>query len=169
MKGDQKVDPRTIIWATNGSDQADRALEVVRDFAKGWPDHPRIVAAHIDQRVVARGMNVSVLADEQDLLAKIRSQVQDLEAEGFAADFELCKARGMNDESAMVSSIAKEYDADLIVVGTRGRRRLTGALMGSMAEGLLHNAPCPVLVVPPAHGRQPEEKTEALTGTPAVR
>jgi nucleotide-binding universal stress UspA family protein len=160
MRGVEEVDPRTIIWATNGSDQADRALEIVRDFAEGWPDHPRIVAVHVDQRMVARGMNVSVLAGEQDLVAKIRSQVQELEAEGFPAEFELRKARGMNDESAMVASIAREYDADLIVVGTRGHRRLTGALMGSMAEGLLHNAPCPVLVIPPARGHHASEAGE---------
>jgi nucleotide-binding universal stress UspA family protein len=42
---------------------------------------------------------------------------------------------------------AKEWGADLIVVGRRGRKGLTEALLGSVSNYVLHHAPCSVLVI----------------------
>ena len=148
------METTTIIWATDGSDLADHARDVVRDFAKNWITRPRIVALHIDQRWTGREMNVPKLAGEEDLETKIQAQMQALESEGFATGFELRHSHRMEDESALIASAAAEIGAQLIVVGTRGHGRMAGALLGSVAQGLLHGAPCPVLVVPPIDGKQ---------------
>lgn len=42
---------------------------------------------------------------------------------------------------------AKEWPADLIVIGSHGRGGVKRALLGSVAEGVMRHAPCPVLVV----------------------
>jgi universal stress protein A len=42
---------------------------------------------------------------------------------------------------------AREQGIDLIVMGTHGRRGLSHALLGSVAERVLRTAPCPVLTV----------------------
>lgn len=42
---------------------------------------------------------------------------------------------------------AREFGADLIVIGTHGRRGISHLLMGSTAEGVLRQAPCPVLSI----------------------
>jgi nucleotide-binding universal stress UspA family protein len=156
------MEATTIIWATDGSDLADRALEFIRDLAQNWTTPPRIVAVHVDQRWTGREMNVPKLAGEEDLETKIQAQVQALASEGFETAFELRRSHRMEDESGLIASAAAELDAQLIVVGTRGQRRVAGALFGSVAQGLLHCAPCPVLVVPPAAGKEDEEDSAGL-------
>lgn len=50
-----------------------------------------------------------------------------------------------------IVSVAKSWEADIIVMASHGRRGLTRLLMGSVAEGVLRVAPCPVLIVPATH------------------
>ena len=47
-----------------------------------------------------------------------------------------------------IAQLASDIEADLVVVGTHGRRGLA-RLLGSVAEGVVRLAPCPVLVVRP--------------------
>lgn len=45
--------------------------------------------------------------------------------------------------------IAADHDAELLVVGSRGRGTVRAALLGSTSHALVREAPCPVVVVPP--------------------
>ena len=42
---------------------------------------------------------------------------------------------------------ARSWPADLIVMGTHGRNAVANVLLGSVAQGVLHHAPCPVMVL----------------------
>jgi nucleotide-binding universal stress UspA family protein len=55
-----------------------------------------------------------------------------------------------------IVAYADSIDADLIVLGSRGRGALATALLGSCSRGVLHEARRPVLVVRGAHVREPE-------------
>ena len=48
-----------------------------------------------------------------------------------------------------ITQLAAETQASFIVLGTHGRHGIARWLLGSVAEGVLRHAPCPVLVVPP--------------------
>jgi len=56
--------------------------------------------------------------------------------------------------------------AAMVVVGSRGRRRLTGMLLGSVGQVLVARASCPVVVIP-AHGQAAEASEEAPAGPSA--
>ncbi len=43
---------------------------------------------------------------------------------------------------------ARDIGADLIVIGTHGRRGLAHVMLGSVAERVVQHAACPVLTVP---------------------
>lgn len=49
---------------------------------------------------------------------------------------------------ATVVARARQLGAGAIVVGSHGHSRLSRALLGSVSEGVLRHAPCPVLIVP---------------------
>lgn len=53
------------------------------------------------------------------------------------------------DASTTIVDQALKTKADLIVIGTHGRRGFKRLLLGSVAETVLHEAPCPVLTVSP--------------------
>ncbi len=48
-----------------------------------------------------------------------------------------------------LAALVEENEIDLIVVGTHGRTGLGKLLLGSVAEQILHHAPCPVLTIGP--------------------
>jgi len=72
------------------------------------------------------------------------------------------------DPAGEVVRYAKDASMDLIVMGTHGRTGLERLLMGSVAEKVLREAPCSVLVVKLPKGIPITEKREvAVAGSPA--
>jgi nucleotide-binding universal stress UspA family protein len=63
-----------------------------------------------------------------------------------------------------ILTAAKERGADLIVMGTNGRRGLAHALLGSVAEKVVRLSPIPVLTVGTPAERQEKEKALAQAG-----
>lgn len=136
---------RTVVWATDGSESADRALP----FAKELVGHGgRIVVFHVRELLVGRAGGQPAYVDEPELESRIVAQAEDLRAEGFSVTLKVCSTFDANAGHA-IAVTANAVDADAIVVGTRGRGPLKGALLGSVTQHLLHEAQCPVFAVPP--------------------
>jgi nucleotide-binding universal stress UspA family protein len=51
------------------------------------------------------------------------------------------------DAGPEIVAAAREWEADLLVVGTRGRSRLTNFILGSTAETVVREAHCPVVTI----------------------
>lgn len=60
----------------------------------------------------------------------------------------VCHVR-LEEPANEIAQLAADLEADLIVVGTHGRRGAERVLLGSVAEVVVRLAPCPVLVVRP--------------------
>jgi len=65
--------------------------------------------------------------------------------------------------AAEIMRVAKEAGCDLIVMGTHGRSGLERFFMGSVAEEVMRNAPCPVVTV-----RVPMPHAEASFAEPSL-
>lgn len=63
---------------------------------------------------------------------------------------------------------AQEWDADLLVLGTHGRRGVSRMLLGSVAETVLQRAPCATLVIPPLRPYHMEAHADAAAGVAAT-
>ncbi len=53
---------------------------------------------------------------------------------------------------AQILKVAKEWPADILVVGTHGRKGLARMILGSVAERVIKNSNIPVIVIPVNHG-----------------
>jgi nucleotide-binding universal stress UspA family protein len=90
------------------------------------------------------------------LLERLTGMVQALDATGIRLQTLLVAG----DPAGAIVDEARSLPADLVVMGTHGRRGFSRFILGSVTERVLHTAPCPVLtvpVVPPAAapGRAP--------------
>lgn len=147
---------KTIVWATDGSELADAALDYVRELAR--EDGSRIVAVHANELMSGRSSGYAALADEPELEEKIAKQIEELGSVGV--DATLLIRTGNKSVAALIAEAADEAGADLIVVATHGSGGVTAALMGSVARALCHTAKTPVLVIPPPKKTKPKAAKE---------
>jgi nucleotide-binding universal stress UspA family protein len=134
---------KTIVWATDGSPASERALPYARTLAA----EGALVVVHCKEILGGRAAGYPVLADEDEVQAKVLAQVDDLRSEGV--DVSIRIASSMSGGAAhAIADVAAEVGADAIVVGTRGHSAIAGLLLGSVTQRLLHIAPCPVFAVP---------------------
>ena len=154
---------KTVLWATDGSETAARALPFA--LALTEPDNAKLVVVHAREIFVGRRGGFPVLADEPELRATIEEQVKDLRTGGLDATFVVRTCTGGH-AARTIAAIAKEVGADLIGVGTHGYGRLANALIGSVTQGLLHAGVCPVLAIPTG---VPVETPEPVLETAATR
>ena len=97
-----------------------------------------------------------LLGDDGPLVARLREEV--IECEVIALNPRVgdlrkdtvgsrLPLRAVWGTAGYILRIAREIPSDLIVMGTHGRTGLSRLLMGSVAEQVLRQAPCPVLTV----------------------
>jgi nucleotide-binding universal stress UspA family protein len=139
---------KVIVLGLDGSEPSDRALPVAAELAR--EDGARIEVVHVRELRAGRGGGYPVHPDEDELEAKVRRQVEDLNKAGTKASLHLVTTV-TGGPAHEIAEVAEEVHADLIAVGTRGHAPVAGLLLGSVTQRLLHIAHCPVLAVPPEH------------------
>jgi len=146
-----------VLVATDGSEQSLKAARYLRDlFGEGAPEKISVIAvvrplaavpfasdfgeeehaaqqADVDPGIYsfheAAQAAVERVAQE---LAGVDTQVETIVRGGTPAD--------------QIVRTADELEADLIVIGGRGKGAMEAIVLGSVAYRVLHRAPCPVLV-----------------------
>lgn len=138
---------KKVVWATDGSSDADQALDYATRLATEASGE--LVAVHCVELTMPGkgGGRLPVYANEEELQAKIEGQLSKVKSAGVPVKIKITRA-SVGEAAHMVAEAAREEGAEVIVVGTRGRGPLKGLLLGSVTQRLLHLAPCPVLAVP---------------------
>ena len=141
---------KNVLWATDGSDAADRALAHAKAIVAGSDGALTVVYYEEFTLPGKGGGSVPVHANEDEVQAKIERQVAELSTDGTGATVRRMRSR-IGGAAHAIAELAAADHADVIVVGTRGHTALTGLLLGGVTQRLLRIAPCPVLAVPPDH------------------
>lgn len=88
----------------------------------------------------------SSLGTLEDVEARLHSWLEPVRAAGIACG--VLAVDGNNPAARIVEAVA-QVGADLVVMGTHGRRGFERLLLGSVTERVVRTAPCPVVTVPP--------------------
>ena len=131
-----------IAVAVDGSECSKRAVELAAGLAAA--DAAEVVVIHLAEVVSA--WTVALQAETPDEASDLADDaVRTLKDRGVSAraDVRTCP-RGV--VAASIVEAARDADAGLIVMGSRGLGDFTGLLLGSVAHKVLHLAEVPVLI-----------------------
>jgi nucleotide-binding universal stress UspA family protein len=143
---------KRILVAVDGSDTSNFALKEAITLAKEHHSELRLIHV-IDPSMIYAVVDEPYRLDYQQALEAAGQKV-------IMAGSAVARDAGINFEAAAIGietrgehvyeAIAKEaqrWDADLIVIGTHGRRGIRRFFLGSVAEGLIRVASKPVLLI----------------------
>jgi nucleotide-binding universal stress UspA family protein len=156
----------TILLATDGSPPAMEATTLALELAQpaGW--ELRIVTVW-SPVVTSYGFAPMVYVPEMSDAEReqagwvLAEAVKKAQAAGLEPTSELRRGRAVEE----ICNAAEECHATLVVLGAHGWGAMKRFVFGSVSTGVLHHAPCPVLVVRgESHVSQPE-----LVGAGAAR
>ncbi|HEY5994650.1 MAG TPA: universal stress protein [Gallionellaceae bacterium] len=139
-----------IMVPVDGSETSRKALQEAIKLAQLF--HARLKLVHVveNARVFdAEGMvdyaalrEVATKGGEM-ILSRAKEMAQQA---GITAETALLEAGGDRNENVIVSD-ARQWLAELIVIGTHGRSGISRLLFGSVAEGVVRGATMPVLLI----------------------
>lgn len=144
-----------VVVAVDGSDIASQAVATVRrwpflamaeirtvsvapEHARWWPDELRASGSDVGDAELEAAQEPLI---EHDGIAAEAAAT--LRAAGFKASSQV----GSGSPASTIVAFARDWDADLIIMGSHGRTGLARLLLGSVARNVLHHANCSVLIV----------------------
>lgn len=143
---------RQLLVPVDGSETSVKALETAIELARLSKAHVRLLYV-IDELEYVNGFETAkayyeqtlplMRTDGERLLAQMRSLAQ---FKGVVCDSVLLES-GADRLCDVVAAQTGQVHADMIVLGSHGRRGLNRVLMGSDAEQIARRAPVPVLVI----------------------
>ena len=140
--------PRMILVATDFSECAERATSYALDLAERLDARVELVHSWTLPPITLPEGMVAPVGDLAKLIEEgAQRAIDDALARHERKGVRLHGTLICNDPRDAVIQAANQLKADLVVMGTHGRRGWRRALLGSVAEEVVRGARCPVLVV----------------------
>lgn len=152
---------KRILVPVDGSETSNKALVTALQLAKDAGGRVRLI--HVVEELAYLSGYEQFGGYSDDLFKVMRETGTKVLDDGLA----IAQAAGVEADEMLfddfggrlaevVADAAKQWNADLIVVGTHGRRGVGRVLLGSGAEQIIRLAPVPILVVRSSEGHGPE-------------
>jgi len=139
---------QTIAVGTDGSETAGKAVEVAIDMAERYGSKLVVVSSY---RPVPedRLANEKAAAPQEiqwsiNPMEDVEATLRGVEAKARARGIKTVSEARQGDPADVLCDVAKDHDADVLVVGSKGMQR---RFLGSVPNTVSHRAPCSVFIV----------------------
>ena len=138
----------TIAVGTDGSDTAQRAVTFAIEMAERYGAGVVVASSYTpvredrlkkEQEGAPREVHWAINPMEQ-----VEPALRDAEDAARARGVPITTDARTGDPAHVLCTVAEEYEADVLVVGSRGMRR---RVLGSVPNSVSHRAPCSVVIV----------------------
>jgi nucleotide-binding universal stress UspA family protein len=136
---------KTIVVATELKGRSEAALEYARKLAGAYG--ARIVLAYGADPVEYAAVDEIPGQLLENLPAEARTVLDSLSADLLREGIHSHSEVRQGEVAQMLLDVAKQYEAGLIVIGTKGMDGAGPVIVGAIAEQLVRMSPCPVLAV----------------------
>ncbi len=149
---------QSMVCAVDFSPQSSAALQAAVEFVGRngghltalWVENPLL-----DASAAAAGYSMPLL--RKSTLAQLQRVMQRVASPARLSDDAWSVDMVVGQPAPAIAAFARKVDADLIVMGTHGRRGPAAWFFGSVTEAVLRRAPVPVLAVPRGRRRAGQE------------
>jgi nucleotide-binding universal stress UspA family protein len=139
--------PKHILVPTDLSESAEQALEYACDLGRLLGSQIHLLNVISIPALGVPELGVALTATMIDeLVVNNQDALDRLARTRCTANLGQVMVR-TGDARDVINATAQELGIDLIIMGTHGRRGLSRALLGSVAETVVRSAPCAVLTV----------------------
>jgi len=131
----------TILLPTDFSTISDTAVESATSLAQAT--NAKLLIVHVEEppHLYDGEFYYGMMEPQTDKLKELLHEIKPTDPE-----VPYKHILGNGEPTQEINRIAEENQADLIVMATHGRRGLSRVVLGSVAEAVLRNASCPVLM-----------------------
>ena len=156
-----RVPLKNILYATDFSGHSNAALPYALSIARKYGS--KVFAVHVvslslfpssSPTIALQAMAAQAVREAKEAMMKLEPQLEGIPHKTLIRKGDISKE---------LSRIVDEERIDLIVLGTHGRAGISKVLMGSVAEEIFRQAPCPVLTVGPSVCGEPDVAVEMRT------
>jgi nucleotide-binding universal stress UspA family protein len=134
-----------VVVAVDGSEFSEAALTAAEGLAVKAGSAIQVVHVHEHDFIPSKAGMAPDLERVDEARAVVDSAVERLKAKGVTVTGRLLEAHTRDVARAIIDA-AEENGATLIIVGRRGLSSLTGMLIGSVSNKLIHVAKVPIMV-----------------------
>lgn len=138
------VNMKRILVPIDSSKIAERAIqEAIKVNRFGEAEVHVLYVADINKLAINAYLSGNVLLE----IGKAGERILNTALEVFPESMKVVKVYRTGDPADTITEYAKEIDADLIIMGSRGLGLVRGVLLGSVSKYVLEHTKCPVLIV----------------------
>jgi nucleotide-binding universal stress UspA family protein len=145
---------KSILVTTDLSPESKKAFPLAKTLAAKFGASITLLAVVEDpsQAAFAYAMEFPVYPDpaiHQQVITKVQADLETIKAQDFPqTTCEAVVSQSVGNIAAEICEVAKTRAVDMVILSSHGRSGLSRLLIGSVAERVIREAACPVLVVP---------------------